>query len=170
MRNIPTMKKRMPMVHCQPNLAAGHTSHIEESAKTAPTRWVHVLPCSLLDGSILFIDGAVYRDFLIATASWHCCLGRDGKKKIPYHLFMVRDFRVYLTNVVLPFCFVSTWLRLLCRCFCCGSFCRCGRFCYFCCSLLAATTCLLGCLWCLCHCLVEVNELDECYVSSIALT
>lgn len=37
-----------PNVICQLLLAAGHTIHIDDNAKTAPTRCVHVLPCSLI--------------------------------------------------------------------------------------------------------------------------
>ena len=42
------MKKMTPNAICQLLLAAGHTIHIDDNAKTAPTRCVHVLPCSLI--------------------------------------------------------------------------------------------------------------------------
>lgn len=37
-----------PNAICQLLPAAGHTIHIDDNAKTAPTRCVHVLPCSLI--------------------------------------------------------------------------------------------------------------------------
>jgi hypothetical protein len=45
-RNMPTMKNRTPIAHCQPRLTAGHTIQIEDNAKTTPIRCVQVLPIS----------------------------------------------------------------------------------------------------------------------------
>lgn len=42
------MKNMTPKVICQLLPTAGHTIQIDDNAKTAPTRCVHVLPCSLM--------------------------------------------------------------------------------------------------------------------------